>query len=487
MTAVSHAQRRSEKTAEESRLLTPLDRAIVLLNEVKMMSTDDEMVDMLDLALECLTDQSSMNDPKALQAAVEEEDQMPGTLARNAAEAGAAGGGRLEDPETKEWLRANFVDQPQFYGSKAKRSLKSVVQSVMTSLWLVKLSGKNSTSDVALPPNLDLALAQRERLVEVLANLHEWEFDVFAVHSLCGAPLQVCTFAMLKSSTIMASLPIDEGRLVRFLRELERGYQDNPYHTSTHGADVMQTLMYFLGRGELALHMNPLEVLASLVAAAAHDVNHDGHNNNFHIVTTTQHALTHNNKAVLENHSARVVFELLARDECNFLARFDRRQFLIFRDHVIDLILGTDMSQHFAVMGQVKTKIAAANGDLAVKTEDMGLYTKLAIKCADVSNPAKPRETYLRWADRIMEEFFRQGDREKELGLPVSPFMDRATTQVSKCQIGFIDFIVLPLYQACSAFLEEMSTPLAHIEGNLKYFKKILEKENAAKEKLQQN
>jgi cAMP-specific phosphodiesterase 4 len=43
---------------------------------------------------------------------------------------------------------------------------------------------------------------------------------------------------------------------------------------------------------------------------------------------------------------------------------------------------------------------------------------------------------------------------EKESGLPVSPFYDRATTFVPSAQLGFIDFICLPIFEAFDAFVE---------------------------------
>ena len=33
------------------------------------------------------------------------------------------------------------------------------------------------------------------------------------------------------------------------------------------------------------------------------------------------------------------------------------------------------------------------------------------VHCSDLSNPAKPLSIYRLWVDRIMEEFFRQGDK----------------------------------------------------------------------------
>ena len=47
---------------------------------------------------------------------------------------------------------------------------------------------------------------------------------------------------------------------------------------------------------------------------------------------------------------------------------------------------------------------------------------RMTLRCADLAFAARPQPIYLRWMDRMMEEFFYQGDLEKQLGLPVSPF-----------------------------------------------------------------
>ena len=58
-----------------------------------------------------------------------------------------------------------------------------------------------------------------------------------------------------------------------------------------------------------------------------------------------------------------------------------------------------------------------------------------------------------RWLSGLEEEFFRQGDKEKELGLPISPLFDRTKQGVSKGQVGFYEFVALPLAHAlASAF-----------------------------------
>jgi hypothetical protein len=68
------------------------------------------------------------------------------------------------------------------------------------------------------------------------------------------------------------------------------------------------------------------------------------------------------------------------------------------------------------------------------------------VHCADLSNPTKPLELYRRWVERIMEEFFQQGDRERDAGLDISPMCDRYNATIEKSQVttgffsgGFLD------------------------------------------------
>ena len=60
----------------------------------------------------------------------------------------------------------------------------------------------------------------------------------------------------------------------------------------------------------------------------------------------------------------------------------------------------------------------------------------LLLHSADVSHPTKTWDLHKEWTARCMEEFFNQGDKEKEMGLDVSPLCDRNTTQVPQSQIG---------------------------------------------------
>lgn len=70
---------------------------------------------------------------------------------------------------------------------------------------------------------------------------------------------------------------------------------------------------------------------------------------------------------------------------------------------------------------------------------------ELILHCSDISNPFKPFDICAAWADLVVEEFCRQGDRERSEGLEISPMCDRATVNLYNMQMGFIEFVVSPL------------------------------------------
>ena len=68
----------------------------------------------------------------------------------------------------------------------------------------------------------------------------------------------------------------------------------------------------------------------------------------------------------------------------------------------------------------------------------------------------KLRETFRGGAENVMEEFFQQGDVEKDEGETVIQMFDRDTVDMAKSQHGFIDFIVRPTFEAWGEYAHEM-------------------------------
>ncbi|KXZ45534.1 hypothetical protein GPECTOR_53g120 [Gonium pectorale] len=81
------------------------------------------------------------------------------------------------------------------------------------------------------------------------------------------------------------------------------------------------------------------------------------------------------------------------------------------------------------------------------------LSLQVALKVADIGHLGEELSVHIRWLTALEEEFFSQGDRERQLGLPISPLFDRSKQGVSKSQVGFYEFVALPLAHAmASAF-----------------------------------
>ncbi|RMX66110.1 hypothetical protein DD238_001154 [Peronospora effusa] len=308
-----------------------------------------------------------------------------------------------------------------------------------------------------------LSSASEIELQNLLQDVSLWNFDVFQVHVVSGGNALYYIGQHLLDGGSCQALNIESNVLVNFLLEIQRGYTStNPYHNAIHAADVMQTVHYFLIQPELAPYLRPLDRALSLIAAGMHDFMHDGFNNSFHISTASEIALRYNDNAVLENYHVAQSFLVMKNSNLNVLGQLPPDDFKYARDMIIQMVLATDMAKHFEDVALFKTNIlSAALDESAVLIKDVGdkkLLLKMILHTCDVSNPAKERKTMLRWTDRVVKEFFIQGDMEKQLGLPVSPFMDRDIIVLKKMQVGFADFIVSPLFSVWAQILVNVNT-----------------------------
>ena len=131
---------------------------------------------------------------------------------------------------------------------------------------------------------------------------------------------------------------------------------------------------------------------------------------------------------------------------------------------MINLVLGTDMSKHFSELGRFKARIGSPDFDMSQGADkDLTLVTMFHL--ADISNGTKNFDLCRKWTDLLFVEFFNQGDREREKGSPISYLMDRTTVNIARAQIGFLDVIIGPAFQAASLILN-MGPNLANIEAN---------------------
>ena len=245
----------------------------------------------------------------------------------------------------------------------------------------------------------------------------------------------------------LEQVPVSREKLCNYLAAIESGYiASNPFHNAVHATDVMFTLHYFLQRELLREMTGALDKFAALIAALVHDFAHPGVSNVFLQNTRAEEAVLYNDQSVLEMfHCAGAFRCMLSNPDCNIAELFSRQQFCQLRETMVSMILATDMKVHFEHLGRLKTRIAT-DAYATVERKDVLFLLGQALHAADISNPAKPRFLQLQWTERVMAEFFLQGDKEKALGISVSAFMDRDKPTVAQCQMGFISVLVKPLY-----------------------------------------
>ena len=86
-----------------------------------------------------------------------------------------------------------------------------------------------------------------------------------------------------------------------------------------------------------------------------HDYDHGGLTNDYLIASRHDLAILYNDRAPLENHHVAAAFHLLRRPEYNFLAALSSVEQARFRKQVIELVLATDMKQHFSTLSHFAT------------------------------------------------------------------------------------------------------------------------------------
>ena len=119
-------------------------------------------------------------------------------------------------------------------------------------------------------------------------------------------------------------------------------------------------------------------------------------------------------------------------------------EYRTFRSLVISLVLATDMGNHASMIERMSTYFFFKETNSSSTTMDPKPLLQTVLHAADISNAAKPWPIYIHSAEKVMEEFFIQGDLERIHYEDNKPTFDRETTNIAQLQIGFISHIVYP-------------------------------------------
>jgi hypothetical protein len=384
------------------------------------------------------------------------------------------------DDESGKWLTEELTMYNRATVEPLFASLRTVTKAIAFSQLLTQKTGPTLLKNVLAQSRMG---EMTPLLQGLLDKIIDYDFDVFDFEKACqGEPLYTITMALIYKHNLITKLHLNEDKVRSFFKVVESMYRENPYHNHIHATDVVQTLSYYVHK--FGHSLSSADMLSIIIAGAVHDVDHPGTTNMFQIRTRSDLALIYNDQSVLENHHAATCFRIMSQEETNILDGIDPESSTGIRELIIGLVLATDMGRNFEYLGKFQTQLIHTDTKTTFKPQnrdELKLMLQLFIKCADVSNPSKKRSVYMKWVERVMTEFFRQGEDEGRLSLPISPFM-AAGSNIPKCQISFLNFLALPLFEMLGNFDERFVTILDVLMENRDNWKEVIAKEEGEAE-----
>jgi len=305
------------------------------------------------------------------------------------------------------------------------------------------------------------------------SEMKKWGWHAFDLIGLCDNPMGLTAVKIFSEPGRFnySTFGVGLENIASFFSLVGLNYNENPYHNVYHAIDALISTRYMVERLEHLNCLSPKECFAALFAAALHDVCHPGVTNALLVNSCDDLAITYNDHSVLENFHVAQAFRML-REYPNFFKGWTVAEKQTFRRIVVQCILGTDMAEHVKHHQFINNEFDVKDP----KSNSIALLSSV-IHTADISNPAKPQRQMLDMCERVMKEFFEQGDREKKIGLPVSPLCDRDAICIPKAQKGFVQFFIIPWFEAMSNTVcpKTFEIPLMHLRENLIYWEKRFE------------
>lgn len=141
-------------------------------------------------------------------------------------------------------------------------------------------------------------------------------------------------------------------------------------------------------------------------------------------------------------------------------------------DVVRELILATDLANHFRILKELK-QLNADN----IQGKQRLLLSLLITSC-DLNDQIKSWRTVQRVAELVYTEFFVQGDLERQMGMNPNEMMDRTKANINCLQIEFLDSVVTPTFEIFVQIFPETSSFLDTIKTNREHWVELKDKEN---------
>eukprot|EP00672_Neobodo_designis_P028207 CAMPEP_0174840840 /NCGR_PEP_ID=MMETSP1114-20130205/8931_1 /TAXON_ID=312471 /ORGANISM="Neobodo designis, Strain CCAP 1951/1" /LENGTH=1084 /DNA_ID=CAMNT_0016075007 /DNA_START=45 /DNA_END=3299 /DNA_ORIENTATION=+ len=318
-------------------------------------------------------------------------------------------------------------------------------------------------------------------VVDVMSSRDFNLFEIREQMSNCYDVAVKLVFELAKTQGYLEEFKCPGDVFVRFVLACRDKYRNVPYHNFYHAVDVCQTVFTFIHEGRVTASITRLDEFVLLVTAVVHDLDHMGLNNSFHLKTDSPLGMLSSasgNNSVLEVHHCNLAIEILNDPAKDVFCGLDTDQKTHAYRRLIDCVLSTDMQRHNDVVNDF---VAIDTFDVSNETH-VSLACKMILKAADISNVTKPFHVSRKWGMSVTEEFYQQGDKEKEKGVAPLPMFDRSlNNELAKGQIGFIDFIAHPFFRKLSDRFVGLRWTVENIAANKAAWTNVLNERSGQK------
>jgi hypothetical protein len=391
-------------------------------------------------------------------------------------------------------IKKTFFDKEpevkQSHKNKFKSSLSSSIKGKRNSI-----SIKNIASGILMNCENNYSYMKIQNILDsenydISKSITLKNFNIFELEKLIGYDnvLPLMGRIILENLGLLDEGILNQNKLDNFLTSISNQYKKTTlYHNSMHGADVTQSSYIYLthSNAEKIAKTNVIDILSIIIAALGHDLGHPGLTNMFHMNDSTDIAITYNDISILENFHASLLFRTLRKSENNIFEKMSNIDYKIIRKRMISEILATDMANHGKVVSVIKSKIVLnenneyrlnlLSGNEQTKSEEQQYLLDFIIHLADLAHNTKLFNISLRWVSLLSEEFWRQGDLEKQKNLPVSFLCDREKVNIPQSQKGFINGFIIPTFEILVSVFPSLKFTLDNANHNLKEWQKLLE------------
>ncbi|XP_063244233.1 dual 3',5'-cyclic-AMP and -GMP phosphodiesterase 11 isoform X2 [Bacillus rossius redtenbacheri] len=308
--------------------------------------------------------------------------------------------------------------------------------------------------------------AQRLRLrIPSSQHYHLYDFKFDDIHMDDDDTLKAC-IRMFLDLDFIERFHIEYEVLCRWLLSVKKNYRHVTYHNWRHAFNVAQMMFSIITATQWWKIFGEIECLALMIACLCHDLDHRGTNNSFQIKASSPLARLYST-STMEHHHFDQCLMILSSQGNQILSNVSPEEYSRIIKVLEDAILSTDLAVYFRKRGMFLSLVRTESYNWG-REEHRELLRAMTMTVCDLAAITKPWEVEKRVAELVSSEFFEQGDIERqELHITPIDIMNREKEdQLPLMQVGFIDSICMPIYEAFASLSDKLQPLVDGVKQN---------------------